>query len=72
MTGMLRGGTAANLVTTAAVALTVVGMMLVVGGVVTAGLFFPGVILILVGMVTFAVAGVLHAVTRAGKPARDG
>ena len=69
---MVQGGTAANLVTTAAVALTVLGMMLVVGGVATAGLFFPGVILILVGMVTFVVAGVLHAVTRADEPARDG
>jgi hypothetical protein len=69
---LVPGGSAAGLVTTVAVTLTVVGMLLVVGGVVTAGLFFPGVILILVGMVTFAVAGLMHAVTRADAQAREG
>ena len=44
----------------AAVSLTVLGMMLVVGGVLVTGLFMPGAVLITIGMVAFAVAGVLH------------
>jgi hypothetical protein len=44
-----------------AIAVTTVGMMLVVGGVIAAGLFLPGVVLIGIGMVAFAAAAVLYA-----------
>lgn len=45
---------------TAAVALTVIGMMLVVGGVLVTGLFLPGAILIGISMIAYAAAGVLQ------------
>ena len=57
----------AQTVVTAAVALSVIGMMLVVGGVLTAGLFIPGVVLIVISLLGYAVAGVLHM--RAGSAA---
>ncbi|MEX1183950.1 MAG: hypothetical protein WEF86_12010 [Gemmatimonadota bacterium] len=43
----------------AALALSVIGMMLVIAGVVTAGLFLPGVVLTAAGGVGFVVAGVM-------------
>lgn len=46
---------------TAAIALTVIGMMLVVGGVLVTGLFLPGAILIAISMIGYAAAGVLEA-----------
>jgi hypothetical protein len=46
----------------AATALCVVGMMLVIGGVLVTGLFLPGVGLIGLGGVAFAVAAVLATV----------
>ena len=57
--------TRADLVLHAALALTVVGMMLVVAGVLAAGLFLPGAVLIGIGLAGFAAAAVLHA-TSAG------
>lgn len=45
---------------TAAVALTVIGMMLVVGGVIVTGLFLPGAILIAISMIGYALAAVLQ------------
>lgn len=45
---------------TAAIVLTVLGMMLVVGGVIVTGLFLPGAILIAVSMIGYAVAAVLQ------------
>jgi hypothetical protein len=45
---------------TAAVALSVIGMMLVIGGVLMAGLFLPGVVVIAISLVGYAAAGVLH------------
>jgi hypothetical protein len=55
-------------VATGAVALSVLGMMLVIGGVVTAGLFLPGVILIGLSLVGYGAAAVLQA--RQAGPAR--
>jgi hypothetical protein len=46
----------------AAVATSVLGMMLVVAGVISTGFFLPGVVLIGIGMVGFAAAAVLDAV----------
>lgn len=43
-----------------AVTLAVLGMMLVIAGVLVTGLFMPGAVLIAIGMLAFAVAGVLH------------
>lgn len=56
--------TRADLVLHAALALTVVGMMLVVAGVLAAGLFLPGAVLIGIGLAGFAAAAVLHAAGR--------
>lgn len=39
---------------------SVAGMMLVIGGVLTRGLFLPGVVLLVLGLVGWAAAGVLH------------
>jgi hypothetical protein len=50
----------------AAIVLMVVGMMLVIGGVLVTGLFLPGVVLIGLGMLGFAVAAVLAS--RGGAP----
>ena len=44
----------------AALTLSVVGMMLVIGGVLTRGLFLPGVVLLVLGLVGWAAAAVLH------------
>lgn len=52
---------AAGIATLAALVLTVIGMMLVIGGVLMTGLFLPGVVLIGIGLVAFAAAGVLYA-----------
>lgn len=57
--------TPADVAVLAAVALTVVGMMLVVAGVVASGFFLPGVVLIGIGLIGYAVAGVLHMRGRA-------
>lgn len=46
---------------TAALVLSVVGMMLVIGSVLASGLFLPGVVLIGVSMIGYLAAGVLHA-----------
>jgi hypothetical protein len=46
---------------TAALALSVVGMMLVIGSVLAPGLFLPGVLLIGVSMIGYLAAGVLNA-----------
>jgi len=43
-----------------AIALAVVGMMFVIGGVLAAGLFRAGTLLILVSAPGFAASGVLH------------
>ena len=43
-----------------AVALSVLGMMLVIGGVLTAGLFLPGVVLIGLSLVGYGAAAVLQ------------
>jgi hypothetical protein len=45
----------------AALALSVAGMMLVIGGVLTSGLFLPGVVLIALGLIGFVVVAVLSA-----------
>lgn len=45
----------------AALTLSVLGMMLVIGGVITSGLFLPGVVLLGSSLLGYAVAGVLHA-----------
>jgi hypothetical protein len=55
----------------AAIVITTLGMMLVVAGVITTGLFLPGVLLIGIGLLVFAVAAVLSAlapVTPAATP----
>jgi hypothetical protein len=44
----------------ASVAFTVVGMMLVVGGVLMPGLFVAGAVLIGISLIGYAAAGVLH------------
>lgn len=44
----------------AAVVLSVLGMMLVIGGILVAGLFLPGVVLIGISLIGYAVAAVLH------------
>jgi hypothetical protein len=49
----------------AAVALSVLGMMLVIGGVIVAGLFLPGVVLIGISVIGYAAAAVLHMGERA-------
>ncbi|HEX6307005.1 MAG TPA: hypothetical protein VFZ69_02390 [Longimicrobiales bacterium] len=49
-----------------ALGLSVLGVMLVIGGVLVAGLFLPGVVLIGISLPAWAVAGVLHA--RAERP----
>lgn len=46
---------------TAALALNVVGMMFVIGGVLAPGLFMPGVVMIGASMIGYLAAGVLHA-----------
>lgn len=51
----------AELAAFAGIALSVIGMMLVVAGVVTSGLFLPGVVLIGLSALAFAAAGLLHA-----------
>ena len=48
-------------VVTAALTLSVAGMMLVIGSVLARGLFLPGVVMIAVSMIGYLVAGVLHA-----------
>ena len=53
---------------TAALALSVLGMMLVIGGVLTAGLFLPGVVLIGLSLVGYVAAAVLQV--RQADPAR--
>lgn len=49
----------ATLAAYAGVALTVFGMMLVIGGTLAAGLFLPGIVLLAAGMIAFAAAGLL-------------
>jgi hypothetical protein len=49
-------------VAAAGTALLVAGMMLVIGGVLTTGLFLPGVFVIGLGLLVFAAAGVLGIV----------
>lgn len=44
----------------ASVALTVVGMMLVIGGVLVPGVFLTGAVLIGISLIGYAVAGVLE------------
>ena len=46
---------------TTALTLSVVGMMLVIGGVLVSGLFLPGVVLIGIGMIAYIAAAVLQA-----------
>lgn len=46
---------------TAALALSVLGMMLVIGGVLVPGLFLPGVVMIGLSTIGYLAAGVLHA-----------
>ena len=46
---------------TAALVLSVVGMMLVIGSVLAAGLFLPGVVMIGLSTIGYLAAGVLHA-----------
>jgi hypothetical protein len=47
------------------VALTVLGMMLVIAGTLAAGLFLPGVVVVGAGMIAFAAAGLLPLFQRA-------
>lgn len=47
-----------ELIATSAVAACVVGMMLVIGGVIASGLFLPGVIVIVLGLIAFGAAAV--------------
>ena len=47
-----------------AVVMMAVGMMLIIAGVITAGLFLPGAVVILLSMIIFGVAGVLAALPR--------
>jgi hypothetical protein len=48
----------------AAIALTTVGMLLVIGGILITGLFLPGAVLIGLGMAAFAAAAVLEVTGR--------
>jgi hypothetical protein len=54
-----------------AIAVSVVGMMLVVAGVIAEGFFLPGVVLIVIGMIGFAAAAVLHAIAAPAGDAVD-
>lgn len=49
-----------SLAVAASVALTVIGMMFVVGGVLVPGLFLAGVVLIGISLIGYAAAGVLQ------------
>lgn len=60
----------APVVLLAAMTLAVAGMMLVIGGVLSAGLFLPGVVLIVLSLVAFATAGVLAMLRPAAEPAQ--
>ena len=53
-----------------AVAMTVLGMMLVIASVLTAGLFLPGAVLIVIGMLKFGAAAVFSALGWLDQPAR--
>lgn len=53
---MMRSST----VVTASVALTVLGMMLIIGGVIVPGVFLAGAVLIGISMVGYAAAGILQ------------
>lgn len=44
------------------------GMMLVIAGVIAAGWFLPGVVLILIGMIACAAAGVMAVLPRRAAP----
>jgi hypothetical protein len=55
---------APRVVLLAALAMTTIGMMLVIGGILATGLFLPGVVLIGLGIATFAAAAVLHGLAR--------
>jgi hypothetical protein len=46
---------------TAALTLSVLGMMLVISGVLVSGLFLPGVVVIGISMIAYMAAAVLHA-----------
>jgi hypothetical protein len=62
-----------RLVVLGAVTLSVLGMMLVVGGVLATGMFLPGVLLIGLSLMGYAAAGLLDAIRsaeRAAEPAR--
>ena len=48
----------------AGIMLMSVGMMLIVAGVITAGLFLPGAVLILLSMIVFGIAGILAVLPR--------
>lgn len=54
----------AEWVLNAALAVAIVGMMLVIAGVLAPGLFLPGVVLLALGLLGFAVAGVLEVLPR--------
>jgi drug/metabolite transporter (DMT)-like permease len=56
-----------RLVVLGAVTLSVLGMMLVVGGVMATGMFLPGVLLIGLSLMGYAAAGVLEAIRSAGQ-----
>jgi hypothetical protein len=58
--------TRSTLVLHGGIILCTIGMMLVIAGVITSGLFVPGVVLILIGSIACAVAGVLAVL-----PARE-
>jgi hypothetical protein len=66
------GARTARLAVLAAILLTVLGMMLVIGGVLMTGLFLPGVVLIGIGLLAFAVAAVLEAPGRGRLTAAGG
>lgn len=55
--------THSSIAATISVALTVIGMMLVIGGVLVPGVFLAGAVLIGVSLIGYAVAGVLQVRT---------
>jgi hypothetical protein len=50
--------------TTAGIVLGGIGMMLVIAGTLVTGLFLPGIVVLGVGMLAFAAAGVLPLIRR--------
>jgi hypothetical protein len=60
-----------RLVVLGAVTLSVLGMMLVIGGVLATGMFLPGVVLIGLSLMGYAAAGLLEAIRSAEQSAAE-